>query len=73
MKWLAGLLHRKHGNANKITRQQKRKLQRDLAKLERKVRRKAEMTLNDQRIPAWIRDVKRSQLEAKGILIPKYK
>lgn len=55
----------------KVTRQQKRKLQRDLVKLTRKVRRKAEKTLNDERIPGWIRAVKRSQLEAKGIILPK--
>lgn len=52
----------------KVTRQQKRKLQRDLVKLTRKVRRRAEHTLNDERIPGWIRAVKRSQLERSGFL-----
>lgn len=56
----------------KVTRQQRRKLQRDLVKVTRKVRRKAERTLNDERIPGWIRAVKRSQLEANGFL-PKQK
>ena len=55
-------------NAEKPTRQQRRKLQRDLAKLERKVRRKAEHTLKDEKIPQWIRDVKRQQLEHSGFL-----
>jgi hypothetical protein len=53
---------------DKFTRQQRRKLQRDLVKITRKVRRKAERTLNDERIPGWIRAVKRSQLEAVGFL-----
>lgn len=53
---------------DKVTRQQRRKLQRDLVKITRKVRRKAERTLNDERIPGWIRAVKRSQLEASGFL-----
>ena len=52
----------------KPTRQQRRKLQRDVAKLERKVRKKAVRTLNDERIPKWIRDVKRKQLERSGFL-----
>lgn len=52
----------------KVTRQQRRKLQRDLLKVTRKVRRRAEKTLNDERIPRWIRAVKRRQLEASGFL-----
>jgi hypothetical protein len=52
----------------KLTRQQRRKLQRDVAKLEKRVRRKAEHTLNNSHIPKWIRDVKRSQLERSGFL-----
>lgn len=61
-------LFRRNRNVEKPTRQQRRKLQRDLAKLERKVRRKAERTLKDPRIPQWIRDVKRKQLERSGFL-----
>lgn len=61
-------LFRRRWNAEKLTRQQRRKLQRDVAKLERKVRRKAERTLADTRIPQWIRDVKRQQLERSGFL-----
>ncbi len=59
---------RRNRNVEKPTRQQRRKLQRDLAKLERKVRRKAEHTLKDDKIPQWIRDVKRQQLEHSGFL-----
>ena len=59
---------RRNRNVEKHTRQQRRKLQRDLAKLERKVRRKAEHTLKDDKIPQWIRDVKRQQLEHSGFL-----
>ena len=59
---------RRNRNVEKPTRQQRRKLQRDLAKLERKVMRKAEHTLKDDRIPQWIRDVKRQQLEHSGFL-----
>lgn len=59
---------RRNRNVEKPTRQQRRKLQRDLAKLERKVRRKAEHTLKDEKIPQWIRDVKRQQLEHSGFL-----
>lgn len=55
-----------------MTRQQRRKLQRDLIKLTGKVRRKAEQTLADESIPQWIRDTKRSQLERSGFL-PKKK
>lgn len=53
-----------------MSRQQRRKLQRDVAKLEKKVRRMAVHTLNDKRIPKWIRDVKRRQLERCGFLRP---
>ena len=49
-------------------RQQRRKLQRDLRKLKKKVTRRAEQTLKDTRIPAWIRETKRQQLEARGFL-----
>lgn len=59
---------RRKRNASRPTRQQRRKLQREVAKLERKVRRKAEHTLNNPRIPQWIRDVKRVQLERSGFL-----
>lgn len=52
----------------KPTRQQRRKLRRDLVKLKKKVDRRAEQTLKDERIPAWIREVKRRQLEARGFL-----
>lgn len=52
----------------KPTRQQRRKLQRDVAKLEKKVRKRAVRTLNDESIPKWIRDVKRRQLERSGFL-----
>lgn len=63
------LWKRKRSNPEqKPTRQQRRKLQRDLAKLKKKVDRRAEQTLKDERIPAWIREVKRRQLEAKGFL-----
>ena len=55
----------------KPTRQQRRKLQRDMTKLKKKVDRRAEQTLKDTRIPAWIREVKRRQLEAKGFLTAK--
>jgi len=55
----------------KVTRQQRRKLQRDLKKLRRKVERKADQTLKDQRIPEWIRKVKRQQLERQGFLTKK--
>lgn len=55
---------------DRMTRQQKRKLQRDLTKLTGKVRRKAEQTLKDERIPKWIRDVKRRQLERQGLIEP---
>lgn len=51
-----------------LSRQQRRKLERNLVKLERKVRNKAVHTLNDERIPQWIRDVKRVQLERSGFL-----
>lgn len=60
---------RRNRNAEKPTRQQRRKLQRDVAKLEKKVRRKALETLKDESIPQWIRDVKRRQLERSGFLI----
>lgn len=63
---------RRNRNKAKPTRQQLRKLQRDAAKLERKVRRKAEHTLNNPRIPQWIRDVKRVQLERSGFLARKH-
>ena len=59
---------KKKAEAPKPTRQQKRKLQRDLRKLRKKVARKAELTLRDERIPRWIRDAKRRQLEARGLL-----
>lgn len=58
----------KRKQEQKPTRQQRRKLQRDLAKLKKKVDRRAEQTLKDERIPAWIREVKRRQLEARGFL-----
>lgn len=61
-------LFRRSRNVEKPTRQHRRKLQRDLAKLERKVRCKAEHTLKDDKIPQWIRDVKRKQLEHSGFL-----
>lgn len=61
-------LFRKRKQQEKLTRQQRRKLQRDVVKLERKVRRKAEHTLNDSRIPEWIRKIKRKQLERSGFL-----
>ena len=48
---------RRNRKETKLSRQQLRKLRRDTAKLEQKVRRKAERTLNDPRIPQWIRDV----------------
>lgn len=48
------------------TRQQIRKLQRETAKLERKIQKCVVRSLNDQRVPKWIRDVKRAQLHAKG-------
>lgn len=51
-----------------LSRQQRRKLERDLVKLERKVRNRAIHTLNDERIPKWIRDVKRAQLDRVGFL-----
>lgn len=51
-----------------LSRQQRRKLERNLVKLERKVRNKAVHTLNDERIPQWIRDIKRRQLERSGFL-----
>ncbi len=59
---------KKKRSETKITRQQKRKLHRDLVKLTNKVRKKAERTLNDERIPEWIRAVKRGQLERSGFL-----
>ncbi len=62
--------NRKGRQSEKMTRQQRRKLRRDLVKLTNKVRRKAEQTLKDERIPKWIRDVKRRQLEAKGLIRP---
>ena len=52
----------------KVSRQQRRKLQRDLLKLRGKINRKAEQTLKNERIPKWIREVKRKQLEEKGLL-----
>lgn len=55
----------------KPTRQHRRKLQREIAKLEKKVRKKTVRTLNDESIPKWIRDVKRRQLERSGFLITK--
>lgn len=55
-------------NEKKLSRQQRRKMERDLVKLERKVRNRACHTLNDERIPQWIRDVKRVQLERSGFL-----
>ena len=61
-------LFRKRKQQEKLTRQQRRKLQRDVVKLERKVRRKAEHTLSDSRIPEWIRNIKREQLERSGFL-----
>lgn len=61
-------LFRKREKHEKLTRQQRRKLQRDVAKLEKKVRRKAEITLNNRNIPQWIRDIKRRQLERSGFL-----
>lgn len=63
---------RRNRKKTKLSRQQLRKLRRDTAKLEQKVRRKAERTLNDPRIPQWIRDVKRAQLERSGFLIPQH-
>lgn len=62
------LFKKKRKPQAKVTRQQRRKLQRDLVKLTCKVRRRAEQTLNDKRIPGWIRAVKRRQLEANGFL-----
>ena len=62
---------KREGRKPKPTRQQRRKLQRDLRKLKKKVDRRAEQTLKDTRIPAWIREVKRSQLEANGFLTTK--
>ena len=59
---------RRRRNAEKPTRQQRRKLQRDVAKLKRKVRRQTLRTLADPRIPQWIRDIKRRQLERPGFL-----
>lgn len=53
---------------NKTSRQQRRKLKRDLMKLQKKVSRKAEQTLKDPKIPRWIREVKRSQLTRNGLL-----
>ncbi len=61
-------LFKRKRNTEKPTRQQRRKLQRDVAKLERKVRRKAMLTLRDQNLPQWIRDIKRRQLERSGFL-----
>ena len=61
-------LFRRKRNASRPTRQQRRKLQREVAKLERKVRRNAERTLANPHIPQWIRDVKRRQLERSGFL-----
>lgn len=55
-----------------LSRQQRRKLERNLVKLERKVRNRAEHTLNDERIPKWIRDIKRRQLERSGFLDGRY-
>ncbi len=71
MTWLGKLFRRERPTKSKTTRQQRRKLQRDMVKLMGKVRRRAEETLKDEQIPQWIRNVKRRQLEAKGILIPK--
>ena len=61
-------LFRKQREKKELSRQQRRKLQRQLVKLEGKVRRKTERTLNDSRIPLWIRNVKRAQLERNGFL-----
>ena len=61
-------LFRKQREKKELSRQQRRKLQRQLVKLEGKVRRKADRTLNDSRIPLWIRNVKRAQLERNGFL-----
>lgn len=55
-----------------LSRQQGRKLERNLVKLERKVRNRAVHTLNDERIPKWIRDIKRRQLERSGFLDGRY-
>lgn len=61
-------LFRRQKEQEKLTRQQRRKLQRDVVKLEKKVRRRAEHALNNRNIPQWIRDIKRKQLERNGFL-----
>lgn len=63
---------RRNRNEARPSRQQLRKMHRDTAKLERKVRRKAEHTLNNPSIPKWIRDQKRAQLERSGFLASKH-
>jgi hypothetical protein len=51
-----------------VTRQRRRKLERDLAKVRRRIRREALIALKDGSIPEWIRKVKRKQLERRGII-----